>query len=130
MKKKRATKAKKKTRNKPARALRLAVQEVENLKKTLGKRTEDAKRIRWNADPKDVQRSVVKLVLTLVEFLRKLMERQAIRRMEQGTLTDEEVDRVGRALQQLEETIADLAERFDLEVDELNLELGPIGKLH
>ena len=70
--------------------------------------------LRWNADPADVQRSVAQLVLTLVEFIRKLLERQAIRRMEEGTLTDEEVENVGRALMKLEETLRDIAARFRL----------------
>lgn len=84
---------------------------------------------RWNADPDDVQRSVIKLVLTLVEFLRQLMERQAIRRMEADTLSPEELERVGQALMKLEETIADLARQFDLDPEDLNLDLGPLGKL-
>ena len=84
---------------------------------------------RWNADPEDVRRSVLKLVLTLVELIRQLLERQAIRRMEAGTLTDEETESVGLALMRLQETIADLAKQFDISPDELNLDLGPIGKL-
>jgi hypothetical protein len=84
---------------------------------------------RWNADPKDVERSVAKLVLTLVEFLRKLLERQAIRRMEAETLTPEQVENVGLALMRLEETVRDLARRFGLEPSELNLDLGPLGRL-
>ena len=84
---------------------------------------------RWNADPEDVQRSVAKLVLTLVEFLRQLMERQAIRRLEGGTLDAERVERVGLALMRLEETIHDLAERFGLSPEELNADLGPLGRL-
>lgn len=84
---------------------------------------------RWNADPEDVQRSVLKLVLTLVEFLRQLMERQAIRRMEKGTLTDEETERVGLALMRLEETVHDLARQFGIPPEELNLDLGPLGTL-
>ncbi|MBI1734727.1 MAG: gas vesicle protein K [Candidatus Rokubacteria bacterium] len=84
---------------------------------------------RWNADPDDVQRSVARLVLSLVEFLRKLMERQAIRRMDAGTLEDDEVEAVGQALMRLEETVRDIAARFDLEPDDLNLDLGPIGRL-
>jgi len=84
---------------------------------------------RWNADPDDVQRSVARLVLALVEFLRKLMEKQAIRRMEAGTLTEEEVENVGLALMRLEETLRDIAGRFGLTPDELNLDLGPLGKL-
>lgn len=84
---------------------------------------------RWNADPDDVQRSVAKLVLTLVEFLRKLMERQALRRMEAQTLTSEEVEAVGLALMKLEQTVAQMAKHFGLRPDELNLDLGPLGKL-
>ncbi|MEW5855058.1 MAG: gas vesicle protein K [Myxococcota bacterium] len=84
---------------------------------------------RWNADPEDVQRSVLKLVLTLVEFLRKLMERQAIRRMEAGTFSDEETEAVGLALMRLEETVHELARRFNIPPDELNLDLGPLGRL-
>jgi len=85
--------------------------------------------IRWNASPEDVQRSVAKLVLTLVELIRKLLERQAIRRMEKGTLTDDQTENVGVALMRLEETVHDMARQFGLTPDELNLELGPIGKL-
>jgi hypothetical protein len=84
---------------------------------------------RWNADPEDVRRSVLKLVLTLVELVRQLLERQAIRRMEAGTLTDEETESVGLALMRLQETITDLAKQFDISPDELNLDLGPVGKL-
>ena len=84
---------------------------------------------RWNADPEEVQKSVARLVLALVEFLRKLMERQAIRRMEAGTLTEEETENVGLALMKLEETLHDIAARFGLKPDELNLDLGPLGRL-
>ena len=130
MKKKRAAKkTKKKAAKKSADPLRLAVKQVEDLKRELAKRDVDAKKIRWNPDPDDVQRSVVKLVLTLVEFLRKLMERQAIRRMENETLEPEEVEAVGLALMRLEETIHDMARQFGLAPDDLNLDLGPLGKL-
>ena len=84
---------------------------------------------RWNADPEDVRRSVVKLVLTLVELLRRLMERQAIRRMEHGTLTDDETEKLGLSLMRLEETIREIGEQFDLKPEDLNLDLGPVGKL-
>lgn len=84
---------------------------------------------RWNAEPEDVERSVARLVLALVEFLRKLMERQAIRRMEEGTLTETQVERLGQALMRLEETVHELARRFGLRPDELNLDLGPLGTL-
>lgn len=84
---------------------------------------------RWNANQEDVRRSVLKLVLTLVELIRQLLERQAIRRMEGGTLSAEETESVGLALMRLQETITDLAAQFDISPDELNLDLGPIGKL-
>ena len=84
---------------------------------------------RWNANADDVRRSVLKLVLTLVELIRQLLERQAIRRMEAGTLSDDETESVGLALMRLQETILDLARQFDISPDELNLDLGPVGKL-
>jgi hypothetical protein len=85
--------------------------------------------MRWNPQTDDVQRSVAQLVLTIVEFLRKLMERQAIRRMEQRTLTPKEVEAVGVALMRLEETIKEIGARFGLSAEDLNLDLGPLGKL-
>lgn len=84
---------------------------------------------RWSPDPDDVSKSVAQLVLALVEFLRKLLERQAIRRMEEDTLSPEEIERIGLALMRLEETVHDLARRFGLDPDELNLDLGPLGRL-
>ena len=85
--------------------------------------------MRWNPRTDDVQRSVAQLVLTIVEFLRQLMERQAIRRMEQKTLTPKEVEAVGVALMRLEETIKEIGARFGLSQEDLNLDLGPLGKL-
>jgi DNA-binding MarR family transcriptional regulator len=76
-----------------------------------------------------VQRSVVKLVLSLVEFLRQLMERQAIRRMEARTLTPAEIEAVGLALKRLEDTVRQLAKQFGLDPSDLNLDLGPLGRL-
>ena len=84
---------------------------------------------RWNADPEDVRRSVGKLVLTLVEFIRQLLERQAIRRMDAGTLTAEETEAVGLALMRLEETVRDIGAQFGLAPEDLNLDLGPVGRL-
>jgi hypothetical protein len=96
------------------------------LKREVAKR---AAPMRWNPEPDDVQKSVAQLVLTIVEFLRKLMERQAIRRMEEKTLTHKEVEAVGTALMQLEDTIRDIGRRFGLAPEDLNLDLGPLGKL-
>jgi hypothetical protein len=68
-------------------------------------------------------------VLTIVEFLRRLMERQAIRRMENRSLTKKEIDAVGVALMRLEQTIHEIGKRFGLAPEDLNLDLGPVGKL-
>jgi hypothetical protein len=86
-------------------------------------------RRKWNANPEDVERSLAKLVLSLVEFLRQIMERQAVRRMEEGTLSPDQVEAMGIALMKLEETLHDLAARFGLRPSDLNLDLGPLGRL-
>jgi hypothetical protein len=105
------------------------VAKLEDLRKELERTARAASPLRWNADPEDVQRSVAQLVLTLVEFIRQLLERQAIRRMEAGTLNEGQTEDVGRALMKLEETVRDIAAKFGLSPDELNLDLGPVGKL-
>jgi hypothetical protein len=107
----------------------LEVQEIESLRDELGKLSDRSQAPRWNADPEDVRRSVAKLVLTLVEFIRQILERQAIRRMEDATLTAEETESIGLALMRLEETVRDLGAQFGLEPEDLNIDLGPIGKL-
>ncbi len=89
----------------------------------------EAKPARWNANPENVRRSVAQLVLALVEFIRQLLERQAIRRMEARTLTDAQVEALGQALMQLEATVRDLARRFGIPPEEINLDLGPLGRL-
>lgn len=93
------------------------------------RRTVPLARRKWNANPEDVERSLAKLVLSLVEFLRQIMERQAVRRMEEGTLSPAEVESMGLALMRLEETLHDLAARFGLRPSDLNLDLGPLGRL-
>jgi hypothetical protein len=105
------------------------VAELEALRRELERAAKAAAPMKWNADPDEVQRSVAHLVLTLIEFVRRLLERQAIRRMEAGTLNDEQTEDVGRALMKLEETVHDIAARFGINPDDLNLELGPVGKL-
>lgn len=104
------------------------IQEIESLRSEL-ERVSKGGPPRWNANPDDVRRSVAKLVLTLVEFIRQLLERQAIRRMDAGTLTREETEAVGLALMRLEETVRDLGAQFGLTADDLNLDLGPVGRL-
>jgi gas vesicle protein GvpK len=98
-------------------------------KQRIAARGKTSASLRWNPPADDVQRSVAQLVLTIVEFLRQLMERQAIRRMEQKTLTKKEVETVGRALMQLEQTVREIGARFGLTPEDLNLDLGPLGKL-
>jgi Gas vesicle protein K len=105
------------------------LQEIESLRADLERAARAAAPARWNANPDDVRRSVIKLVLTLVELIRQLLERQAIRRMEADTLTPDETEAIGLALMRLEETIRDLAAQFDLQPEDMNLDLGPIGKL-
>ena len=105
------------------------VTELEDLRKELERVASSRSPLRWNADPGEVQRSVAQLVLTLVEFIRQLLERQAIRRMEAGTLTGQQTEDVGKALMQLEQTVRDIAATFGIPPDELNLDLGPLGKL-
>src|SRR5438552_12896567 len=84
---------------------------------------------RINADPKNVERGLAQLVLTLVDLLRQLMERQAVRRMEQGSLTDVEIERLGQTFMRLGERMEELKAEFGLEDEDLNLNLGPLGNL-
>lgn len=113
-----------------AAAQGVSVSEIDDLRAELTRLKSSTKASRWNADPDDVRKSVGKLVLTLVEFIRRVLERQAIRRHEQGTLTPEETEAVGTALMRLEETIVEMAAAFGLDPGDLNLELGPLGKLY
>jgi len=84
---------------------------------------------RIDADPEKVERGLAQLVLTLIELLRELMERQALRRMEEGTLSDDEIERLGQTFMLLSERMEELKRSFGLEDVELNLNLGPLGKL-
>jgi hypothetical protein len=84
---------------------------------------------RIDTDPETVGRDLGRLVLTLVELLRQLMERQAIRRLECGELPDETVERLGLGLMRLEEAMNDLREHFGLRPEDLNIDLGPLGDL-
>jgi len=84
---------------------------------------------RLEAGPEDIEAGVARLVLTLVELLRQVMEHQAVRRMEGGGLTDEQVERLGLALQRLEGRLEEVKAAFGLEGEDLNVDLGPLGKL-
>jgi hypothetical protein len=85
--------------------------------------------VRAEPDPDDVARGLAQLVLTLIELLRQLMERQAIRRVDAGGLSEEQVERLGQALMALEQRMEELKEEFGLADEDLNLDLGPLGRL-
>jgi hypothetical protein len=89
----------------------------------------DALSRRLDADPENVERGLAQLVLTVVELLRQLMERQALRRVDAGGLDDETVERLGRTLMALEARMQELKEIFDFDDADLNLDLGPLGRL-
>ncbi len=84
---------------------------------------------RLAAEPEKAERGLAKLVLTVVELLRRLLEEQAVRRMQGGSLSEEEIERMGGVFQRLEDKMEELKRVFGLEGEELNLDLGPLGKL-
>src|SRR5213595_3546510 len=84
---------------------------------------------RIDCTPENIEQGLAKLVLSLIELLRQLLERQAIRRMEGGSLTEEQVESMGEALMKLEAKIHELATHFGLTPADLNLDLGPLGNL-
>ena len=92
-------------------------------------RLRDAFPRRVNADPEKVEKGLAQLVLTLIELLRQLMERQALRRMAEGNLTDEQIERLGQTFMKLEQRMEELKDEFGLEERDLNLNLGPLGNL-
>lgn len=84
---------------------------------------------RMETDPESVERDLFKLVLTIIELIRQLMEKQALRRVDEGDLTDEQVESLGLGLMKLEEAMEDLKSRYDLTTADLNIDLGPLGTL-
>ncbi len=99
----------------------ITVKDIEEVK--------DANPERINIDHENVEKGLAKLVLTIVELIRKLMEKQAMRRVEGGSLSDEEIERIGETLMKLENKMQELKEIFGLKDEELNLKLGPLGDL-
>jgi hypothetical protein len=97
------------------------VEEIEKSQDVLPKKID--------ANPKNVEKGLAKLVLTLIELIRKLLEKQAMRRVEAGSLSDEQIENVGKTLMKLENKIEELKEIFGLKDEELNLNLGPLGDL-
>ncbi len=96
-------------------------QAMEQVEKTLPARV--------TVDPDKVEQGLAKLVLTLIELLSRLLEKQALRRMESGSLTEEEIERVGQTFIKLDAKMQELKGVFGLEGEELNLNLGPLGDL-
>jgi hypothetical protein len=84
---------------------------------------------RINADPDHVENGLARLVLTVIELLREILEHQAIRRMDGGTLSDEQIERLGLALLKLSERMDELKATFGLTDEDLNIDLGPLGRL-
>lgn len=99
----------------------LFVKEIEKIQKELPRKI--------NADTNNVDKGLAKLVLTLVELIRKLMEKQAMKRIENGSLSEEDVERVGETLLKLENKMQELKEIFGFKDEDLNLNLGPFGNL-
>ena len=97
------------------------IEEIEKIQNALPKRID--------ANPKNVEKGLAKLVLTLIELIRKLMEKQAMRRIDAGSLTEEEIERVGETLMKLEGKMKELKEIFGLKDEDLNINLGPLGDL-
>ena len=84
---------------------------------------------RLDCSPENIEQGLARLVLSLIELLRRLLERQASRRMEGGTLPEEKIEERGLALMKLEQKIRELAQQFGLRPEDLNLDLGPLGQL-
>jgi hypothetical protein len=112
----------------PADKLLAAPLELDPFARDL-RRLDDALSGRIEADPENVERGLAQLVLTIVELLRQIVERQAIRRVEAGGLDDETVERLGRTLMALEARMDELKATFGLSDEDLNLDLGPLGRL-
>jgi uncharacterized protein Yka (UPF0111/DUF47 family) len=102
--------------------------EIDRLEEA-AKSIEQAATNRINATPDNAEHGLAKLVLTLIELIRKLVEKQAIRRVEGGTLSDDEIERLGETLMKLENKMDEIKKVFDLTDEDLNLDLGPLGDL-
>ncbi|MEI6424735.1 MAG: gas vesicle protein K [Lentisphaerota bacterium] len=97
------------------------IEEIEKIQNALPKRID--------ANPKNVEKGLAKLVLTLIELIRQLMEKQGMRRMESGSLSEEEIEKLGETFMKLENKMKELKEILDLKDENLNLNLGPLGNL-
>jgi hypothetical protein len=102
-------------------SLERAAEELRSLEPVLPRRID--------ANPEEVERGLAKLVLTVIELLRRLLEKQAIRRIDSGNLTDEEIERLGLTFLRLNQRMKELQGAFNLADEDLNLNLGPLGDL-
>lgn len=100
-------------------------EDIQNVINTIG----DSAASRINATPENAGHGLAKLVLTLIELIRKLVEKQAIRRVEGGSLSEDEIERLGETLMKLELKMEELKKVFDLTDEDLNINLGPLGDL-
>lgn len=101
---------------------------VDGIKSELAEATRQLPQ-RLDLSPEGVEQGLAKLVLSLIELLRRVLERQAIRRMEGGSLTDEQIESIGKSLMTLEQKVNEMAALFGLKPEDLNLELGPVTNL-
>ncbi|MFQ3598472.1 MAG: gas vesicle protein K [Chloroherpetonaceae bacterium] len=84
---------------------------------------------RINISPENAEQGLAQLVLTLIELLKQLMEKQAVRRMDSGSLSDEEIERIGETMMKLDARIDELCAAFNISRKDLNIDLGPLGDL-
>ncbi|MET7494049.1 gas vesicle protein K [Streptomyces sp900116325] len=94
-----------------------------------GEKTDGGAAQRLKTNPETVERDLMKLVLTIVELLRQLMERTALHRVDQGDLNEDQEERIGMTLMILQDRMSELCNRYELTMDDLNLDLGPLGSL-
>ncbi|MEI6044264.1 MAG: gas vesicle protein K [Chloroflexota bacterium] len=102
---------------------------TEQLDREVTNKLQTEKLARFDANPEEVEQGLAKLVLTLIELIRQLLERQAVRRVESGNLTEAQIERMGETFIRLEARMKELKVAFGLENEELNINLGPLGNL-
>lgn len=102
---------------------------IKKLQREIKRTEENIPRIINANSPKETEQGVAKLVLTLVELIRKLMEKEAFRRVKRGTLSNAEIQKLGLTLKAVKKKIREIQDVFGIEEDELNIDLGPLGNL-
>ena len=108
---------------------RVASPAISDFAKTMAPRAKRASSRRMNLDEDKKKNGLAQLVLTVIKLLHELLEKQALRRIDGGGLTDEEIERLGFTLMRQSEEITRISHEFGLKDDDLNLDLGPLGKL-